>query len=366
MLQIENFELNEFYDEFVHEMEEILLDSVDSPGARFAQSNRCLEPQSSMPLRDGGLTASTSGTDDAYLLVQDPMRIDRIEVVGARQKKGDVSFSERLVGVKEYTVYKIKVWSGRDQWEVERRYRDFLTLHRRMKALFTEQGWVLPLPWFSVEKESKKIFGSASPDVIVQRSVLIQECLQSILHTRFFSSLPSALIWFLSPQDSYPSSPASYTMASQSPLTGGTNNGNISTLGKTISLIVEIPPNKSMRQMLEEQHNTCAGCHKYFDDGKTLIWEFAEAFGWGKPRICEYTGQLFCSSCHTNETAVLPARVLHQWDFTRYPVSQLAKSYLDSIHDQVKLKTATAFYSCHSYCCLFKCLCPEVLCESEL
>ncbi|KAF7838317.1 Pleckstrin likey domain-containing family M member 3 [Senna tora] len=335
--QIENFELNEFYDEIVHEMEEILLDSFDSPGTRIAQGSRFLEPQFSLPLRDGGLTASTSGTDDAYLLVQHPMRIDKIEVVGARQKKGDVSFSERLVGVKEYTVYKIKVWSNKDQWEVERRYRDFLTLHRRLKALFTEQEWVLPLPWSSVGKESTKIFGSASPDVIAQRSLLIQDCLQSILHTRFFSSPPSALIWFLSPQDSYPSSPASNTLASQSPFTSGTNNGNLSTLGKTISLIVDIPPNKSMKQLLEAQYNTCAGCHKHFDDGKTLIMDLVETFGWGKPRICEYTGQLFCSSCHTNETAVLPARVLHQWDFTKYPVSQLAKSYLDSIHDQPML-----------------------------
>ncbi|XP_028769909.1 uncharacterized protein LOC114727369 isoform X2 [Neltuma alba] len=335
--QIENFEPNEFYDEVVHEMEEILLDSVDSPGVRLSQGNRYHEPQFSMPLRDGGLTASTSGTDDAYLLVQRPGRIDRIEVVGARQKRGDVSLSERLLGVKEYTVYKIKVWSSKGQWEVERRYRDFLTLHRQIKTLFSDHGWDLPLPWSSVEKESKKIFGSASPDVIVQRSVLIQECLQSILHTRFYSSPPSALIWFLSPQGSCPSPPASSPLVAQSSIMGGTNNGNLSSLGKTISLIVEIPPNKSMKQMLEAQHNTCAGCHKHFDDGKTLIRGFVETFGWGKPRICEYSGQLFCSSCHTNDTAVLPARVLHQWDFTQYPVSQLAKSYLDSIHDQPML-----------------------------
>nr|KYP51560.1 Pleckstrin isogenyy domain-containing family M member 3 [Cajanus cajan] len=195
---IEDFELNEFYDEVVQEMEEILLESVDSPGARLSMGNRLADRQFSMPSRDGGLTASTSSTDDAYLLVQRPRRIDRIEVVGARQKKGDVSFSERLVGVKEYTVYKIKVWSGKDQWEVERRYRDFLTLYRCMKTLFNEQGWKLPLPWASVEKETQ-IFRSASPDIIVKRSVLIQECLQSILSFRFSLSPPRALNWFLSP-----------------------------------------------------------------------------------------------------------------------------------------------------------------------
>lgn len=343
-MQTEDFELNEFYDEVVQEMEEILLESVDSPGTRLSMHNRFAEPQFSMPSRDGGLTASTSSTDDAYLLVQRQRKIDRIEVVGARQKKGDVSFSERLVGVKEYTVYKIKVWSGKDQWEVERRYRDFLTLYRYMKTLFYEQGWKLPLPWSSVEKETQ-IFRSASPDIIVKRSVLIQECLQSIIRSRFSLSPPRALIWFISHQDSYPISPVSNAPVSQSSFTRGENTRSISNLGKTISLIVEIPPNKSVKQLLESQHHTCAGCHKHFDDGKTLIWDFVQTFGWGKPRLCEYTGQLFCSSCHTNQTAVLPARVLHNWDFTYYPVSQLAKSYLDSIYEQVNLILMFVFYN---------------------
>lgn len=331
---MENLELNEFYDEVVHDMEEILLESVDSPGSMFSKGNRMFQPQLSLPVRDGGSTASSSG--DTYPRSVHALRIDGVEVVGAKQKKGDVSLSERLVGVKEYTVYKIRVWCGNDQWEVERRYRDFCTLHRRLKALFSEQGWSLPPPWSSVERESKKIFGNAGPDVVAERSILIQECLRSIIHSRFSSSLPGALIWFLSPQDSFPSTPPSNTLLPQSTyFSRGQDAENISPLGKTISLIVEIRPPKSVKQMLEAQHYTCAGCHKHFDDGMTLMRDLVQSFGWGKPRLCEYTGQLFCSSCHTNETAVLPARVLHRWDFTRYPVSQLAKSYLDSIHNQV-------------------------------
>ncbi|KAB2633347.1 hypothetical protein D8674_029594 [Pyrus ussuriensis x Pyrus communis] len=334
-VKTDNFEHNEFYDEVVDEMEEILLDSAESPGARFTHGNSFLQSQQSLPVRDGGSTASTSGTDDAHLFHQHSLRIDGVEVVGARQKKGDVSFSERLVGVKEYTVYQIRVLSGEDHWEVERRYRDFFTLYRRLKTVFSDHGWDLPSPWSAVEKESRKIFGNASPDVIAERSVLIQECLQSVLHFRFFSSPPSALVWFLSPQDSAPSSlESSYTPAS---LTRRADTQNISTWGKTISLIVEIRQSKSLKQMLEAQHYTCAGCHKHFDDGKTLIRDFAQTLGWGKPRLCEYTGQLFCSLCHTNEIAIIPARVLHNWDFTQYPVSQFAKSYLDSIHDQPML-----------------------------
>ena len=350
ILQTENLDINEFYDEVVHDMEEILLESCETPRTRFSQDNRMFQSQLSLPVRDGGSTASTSGTDDAFPLIQHPLRIDGVEVVGARQKKGNVSFSERLVGVKEYTVYKMRVWGGKDQWEVERRYRDFYTLYRRLKTTFADQGWILPTPWFSVEKESRKIFGNVSPDVIAERSVLIQECLRSILHSRFFSSTPTPLIWFLSPQDSFPSSPMSKTLVPQpTSFARVADTENVSNLGKTISLVVELHPYKSMKQMLEAQHYTCAGCHKHFDDGKTMMQDFVQTFGWGKPRLCEYTGQLYCSSCHTNETAVLPARVLHQWDFTQYVVSQMAKSYLDSIHDQVLWILTLTFNG--SLCC---------------
>ncbi|XP_032891571.1 differentially expressed in FDCP 8 homolog isoform X2 [Amblyraja radiata] len=32
-------------------------------------------------------------------------------------------------------------------------------------------------------------------------------------------------------------------------------------------------------------------------------------------RRCDYTGQYYCSSCHWNDVAVIPARVIHNWDF---------------------------------------------------
>ncbi|XP_043724161.1 uncharacterized protein LOC122671129 [Telopea speciosissima] len=337
--EAENLELNEFYDEVVHEMEEILLDSVESPGARFTKGNRASLSQHPNPFRDGSSTASTSGTDDAYPQVQQPLKIDGIEVVGAKQKKGEVSLGERLVGVKEYTVYRLRVWSGEDQWEVERRYRDFVSLYRQLKTFFADKGQVLPSPWFDVERESRKIFGNASPDVVTQRSALIQDCLRSIRHFGFLFSASSPLIWFLSPQRTLSNSSMLNTFVPHSPSAygGETSTQGVSTLGKTISLLVEVPPHKSMKELLESQHYSCAGCHRYFNEGKTLLKEFVETFGWGKPRLCEYTAQLFCASCHTNDTAILPAKVLHFWDFTQYPVSQLAKSYLESIYDQPML-----------------------------
>uniref|UniRef100_A0A8C7RWE2 Differentially expressed in FDCP 8 homolog n=1 Tax=Oncorhynchus mykiss TaxID=8022 RepID=A0A8C7RWE2_ONCMY len=32
-------------------------------------------------------------------------------------------------------------------------------------------------------------------------------------------------------------------------------------------------------------------------------------------RQCDYTGQYYCSTCHWNDTAVIPARVIHNWEF---------------------------------------------------
>ncbi|KAK6924835.1 Rubicon Homology Domain, partial [Dillenia turbinata] len=341
--KMKNLEANEAYDEVVLDMEEILLDSGESP-RMFSHSKELGQSQLPSPLRDGGSTASTSGPDFTYPLTQSSLRIDGVEVVGAKQKKGNISLSERLVGVKEYTVYRIRVWSGQQQWEIERRYRDFFTLYRRLKRLYTDQGWILPPPWSLVERESRKIFGNASPDVVAERSVLIQDCLQSIIRSRFSSSIPKTLVWFLFPQNAVRSSPVpSAQMHNSSYLTSEGDCENVSTLGVTISLMVEIRPHKSMKQMLEVQNYTCAGCHRHFDKGRTLMHDFVQTFGWGKPRLCEYTGQLFCSSCHKNDTAVLPARVLHHWDFMRYPVSQLAKSYLDSIHDQPMLCVSAVY-----------------------
>uniref|UniRef100_A0A1J3DVH1 Pleckstrin homology domain-containing family M member 3 n=1 Tax=Noccaea caerulescens TaxID=107243 RepID=A0A1J3DVH1_NOCCA len=330
----ENTELNDFYDDFVHDMEEILLDSGESSGARYSKSDKMFQLQLSLPNRDGGQTATTSGLDDSSPIVSQRFRIDRVEVVGVKQKKGDVSLSERLVGVKEYTIYVIRVWSGKDNWEIERRYRDFYSLYRRLTSLFADQGWTLPTPWASVEKESRKIFGT-SPSAVSERTVLIQDCLNSVLQSRYFPALPNALLRFLSPQDA--SSSGSDSIMSPTSSAGNTFAATNSSYGNTISLIVDIRPHKSVKQLLEAQHYICAGCHIYFDDGATLVRDFVKALGWGKPRLCEYTGQLFCSSCHTNDMAVLPARVLHHWDFNRYPVSQLAKSYLDSIHEQPML-----------------------------
>lgn len=48
-------------------------------------------------------------------------------------------------------------------------------------------------------------------------------------------------------------------------------------------------------------------------------------------RLCHYYGSYFCRDCHHKDTAVIPARVVHNWDFTPYPVSSEAHEVLQII-----------------------------------
>ena len=38
-------------------------------------------------------------------------------------------------------------------------------------------------------------------------------------------------------------------------------------------------------------------------------------------RLCDYDGLYYCPECHSNDLAVIPARVMHNWDFVARPVS---------------------------------------------
>lgn len=41
---------------------------------------------------------------------------------------------------------------------------------------------------------------------------------------------------------------------------------------------------------------------------------------WHEPRQCDYDGRYYCTSCHWDSLAVIPARVVHNWDFTERKV----------------------------------------------
>ncbi|XP_060694022.1 differentially expressed in FDCP 8 homolog isoform X2 [Hemiscyllium ocellatum] len=55
-------------------------------------------------------------------------------------------------------------------------------------------------------------------------------------------------------------------------------------------------------------------------------------------RMCDYTGRYYCSSCHWNDAAVIPARVIHNWDFEAYKVCRYSMRYLTLMISRPVLK----------------------------
>lgn len=49
---------------------------------------------------------------------------------------------------------------------------------------------------------------------------------------------------------------------------------------------------------------------------------------WTDARICDYTGKYYCTACHWNSAAIIPARVIHNWDFALHPVCQASLQLL--------------------------------------
>ncbi|KAJ8930045.1 hypothetical protein NQ314_017210 [Rhamnusium bicolor] len=52
-----------------------------------------------------------------------------------------------------------------------------------------------------------------------------------------------------------------------------------------------------------------------------------------KPNICAFTGDYFCDSCMSTDLVSIPARIIHNWDFKTYPISQKGLNYLNDIQD---------------------------------
>ncbi|KAF8792088.1 Pleckstrin homology domain-containing family [Argiope bruennichi] len=52
---------------------------------------------------------------------------------------------------------------------------------------------------------------------------------------------------------------------------------------------------------------------------------------YGKSRLCYYDGYNYCYECHENDVEFIPARVVHNWDFNKYPISKRAKIFISQI-----------------------------------
>ncbi len=48
-------------------------------------------------------------------------------------------------------------------------------------------------------------------------------------------------------------------------------------------------------------------------------------------RICDYNGFYYCPNCHWGESAIIPARLIHNWDFSPRPVSRSSLQIINYI-----------------------------------
>lgn len=55
---------------------------------------------------------------------------------------------------------------------------------------------------------------------------------------------------------------------------------------------------------------------------------------YGRSRLCKYDGLHYCLDCNQDEKAVIPARVIHNWDFSRYTISRENKEKLDLVENE--------------------------------
>ncbi|CAD7003119.1 differentially expressed in FDCP 8 homolog [Ceratitis capitata] len=63
---------------------------------------------------------------------------------------------------------------------------------------------------------------------------------------------------------------------------------------------------------------------------------------WIEPRLCDYNGLYYCPNCHWNDYSIIPARVVHNWDFTQYKVSRSSLQEISLFYDKPLIKLEEA------------------------
>ncbi|XP_006759495.1 PREDICTED: pleckstrin homology domain-containing family M member 3 isoform X1 [Myotis davidii] len=78
----------------------------------------------------------------------------------------------------------------------------------------------------------------------------------------------------------------------------------------------------SLERGLTAQSFKCAGCQRSIGLSN------------GKAKVCNYSGWYYCSSCHVDDSFLIPARVVHNWDTSKYKVSKQAKEFLEYVYEE--------------------------------
>ncbi|KAM5228731.1 pleckstrin homology domain-containing family M member 3 [Ctenodactylus gundi] len=78
----------------------------------------------------------------------------------------------------------------------------------------------------------------------------------------------------------------------------------------------------SLERGLTAQSFKCAGCQRSIGLSN------------GKAKVCNYSGWYYCSNCHVDDSFLIPARIVHNWDTSRYKVSKQAKEFLEYVYEE--------------------------------
>ncbi|KAG5668046.1 hypothetical protein PVAND_016003 [Polypedilum vanderplanki] len=57
-----------------------------------------------------------------------------------------------------------------------------------------------------------------------------------------------------------------------------------------------------------------------------------------EPRKCHYSGLYFCKTCHWNNYSIVPANIVHNWDFEQRPVSRIALQEINLFYERPVIK----------------------------
>lgn len=55
---------------------------------------------------------------------------------------------------------------------------------------------------------------------------------------------------------------------------------------------------------------------------------------YGKARLCHIDGHLYCTECHTDENSLVPAQIIYNWNFNKFPISVQNKKKLLTIESE--------------------------------
>ncbi|KAM8806706.1 pleckstrin homology domain-containing family M member 3 [Eudromia elegans] len=78
----------------------------------------------------------------------------------------------------------------------------------------------------------------------------------------------------------------------------------------------------SLERGLTVQSFKCAGCQRSI------------GLSHGKAKVCGYSGWYYCSTCHVDDTFLIPARLVHNWDTSKHKVSKQAKEFLEYVYEE--------------------------------